>query len=43
MSGSGPTLFGVCADHNAARRIAESFPDYPTSVVTTVPVGVEKA
>ncbi len=42
MSGSGPTLFGVCANHNAARQIAEAFPDYPTSIVTTVPIGVEK-
>ncbi|MCX5759186.1 MAG: 4-(cytidine 5'-diphospho)-2-C-methyl-D-erythritol kinase [Candidatus Hydrogenedentes bacterium] len=43
MSGSGPTLFGVCANHDAARRIAESFSDYPTSVVTTVSTGIEKA
>lgn len=43
MSGSGPTLFGVCTSHSAARRIAESFTDYAVSIVTTVPFGVERA
>jgi len=42
MSGSGPTLFGVCSSRNDARRIAESFKEFRTSVVTTVPYGVER-
>jgi len=42
MSGSGPTLFGVCKSRNDARRVAESFSDFRTSIVTTVPYGVER-
>jgi len=43
MSGSGPTLFGVCDGYNAARRMAESFSEHRTSVVTTIPLGIERA
>lgn len=42
MSGSGPTLFGMCASQHAAQRVAESFSEYRTSVVTAVPFGVER-
>lgn len=42
MSGSGPTLFGVCDTKEDADRVAESFRLYPVSVVCTVPCGVEQ-
>ena len=42
MSGSGPTLFGVCSSQAAALRVADQITDYPTSVVSFVPVGVER-
>ncbi len=42
MSGSGPTLFGLCTDQRQARAVAEAVTDYPTSVVATVRVGVER-
>ena len=42
MSGSGPTLFGVCAHRRAAARIAEMLPDVRTSVVAPAPHGVER-
>ncbi len=42
MSGSGPTLFGVCTDKRDANRIAGAIPDYPTSTVCTVAAGVER-
>ena len=41
MSGSGPTLFGVCASQTQARGIAEKLAPMKTTVVTTVPHGVE--
>lgn len=41
MSGSGPTLFGVCATKQEARRVAGRFEDAPTSVVQPVSPGVE--
>ena len=47
MSGSGPTLFGVCGSKSQATRIsealAESLPDCRSSVVSNVTVGVERA
>ncbi len=42
MSGSGPTLFGVCKGKNAATRVADAIKDYRTSVVRTVQAGVER-
>lgn len=45
MSGSGPTLFGVCRSRQEALRIAEVFhaekPECPTSVVNPSPKGIE--
>lgn len=43
MSGSGPTLFGVCASRRDATRIAESFTELKTTVVSSVPFGVERS
>lgn len=46
MSGSGPTIFGVCNSQQQALRVAEKLQQqgmtYRTSVVSTVPVGVER-
>jgi len=42
MSGSGSTLFGVCKSKSHAMRVAETFPDYKTSVVRSVPAGLEQ-
>ena len=42
MSGSGPTLFGVCRSRKDAQSIAERFPDYKASIVQSVPFGVER-
>jgi 4-diphosphocytidyl-2-C-methyl-D-erythritol kinase len=42
MSGSGPTLFGVCGSRRDATRVAESLTDFRTSVVASVPLGVER-
>lgn len=42
MSGSGPTLFGLCASRRQAVKVAESFPEFASSVVQPVPVGVER-
>jgi 4-diphosphocytidyl-2-C-methyl-D-erythritol kinase len=42
MSGSGPTLYGLCKDRTHAEEIAKRFPDSPKSVVSTVPTGVER-
>ncbi len=42
ISGSGPTLFGLCPSKRDAGRIAEAVTDYETSVVCTVPHGVER-
>lgn len=42
MSGSGPTLFGVCENKRAATRIAGAIKDYPASVVSSVPEGLER-
>ena len=40
MSGSGPTVFGVCASEAEAREIAERVSEFRTSVVHTVDEGV---
>jgi len=42
MSGSGPTLFGVCKDKRAATRVAGAIGDYPSSIVCSVPAGLER-
>lgn len=42
MSGSGPTVFGLCADEASARHVGEQFMDYNVSVIQTVPRGVER-
>jgi 4-diphosphocytidyl-2-C-methyl-D-erythritol kinase len=42
MSGSGPTLFGVCRTRTEARKIADRFDDYRTSIVSGVPAGLER-
>ena len=43
MSGSGATLFGLCASRRNAVGIAEAFPEYRTSVVHSVPACAERA
>jgi len=40
MSGSGPTVFGLCADEASARHIASQIRDYRTTVVHTMDQGV---
>ncbi len=42
MSGSGPTLFGICRTKRDASRIATRFPEYKTSVVRNVPAAIER-
>jgi len=42
MSGSGPTLFGLCEDGKHAQRVAESFDEIPTAIVRSVPHGVRR-
>lgn len=42
MSGSGPTVFGLCADEGSARTVGEGFNDYRVSVIQTAPHGVER-
>ena len=42
MSGSGPTLFGLCSTRRNAMRTAEAIDGYRTSVVHGVPLGVER-
>lgn len=42
MSGSGPTIFGLCENKRTAARIAEMLPEHRSSVVNTVPHGVER-
>lgn len=42
MSGSGPTLFGLCKNEEHAHAVAAHFTGVPTSVVPTVPSGVER-
>ena len=40
MSGSGPTVFGLCDGEADARAVAERIDDYPTTVVRTGSQGV---
>ena len=42
MSGSGPTVFGLCVDEVSARRAGEQFNDYRVSVIRTATQGVER-
>lgn len=42
MSGSGPTLYGVCATRSEAESTARALAPHRVSVVTTAPVGVER-
>ena len=42
MSGSGPTLFGVCESKRQAVSIADNFLTFKTSVVCSVPMGLER-
>jgi 4-diphosphocytidyl-2-C-methyl-D-erythritol kinase len=42
MSGSGPTVFGLCADEVNARHAGERFHDYRVSVIRTALQGVER-
>jgi 4-diphosphocytidyl-2-C-methyl-D-erythritol kinase len=42
MSGSGPTLFGLCASRGQAEAIAAAIDGITASVVHTVPRGVER-
>ncbi|MBM3288642.1 MAG: 4-(cytidine 5'-diphospho)-2-C-methyl-D-erythritol kinase [Candidatus Hydrogenedentes bacterium] len=41
MSGSGPTVFGLCASEVQARGVATTLAPLRTTVVTTVPHGIE--
>jgi 4-diphosphocytidyl-2-C-methyl-D-erythritol kinase len=41
MSGSGPTVYGLCEGEAHARRVSEACGDIRTTVVHTVPHGVE--
>lgn len=41
MSGSGPTIFGICSSIEQARAIASGIRDYATSVVPPVGRGIE--
>lgn len=43
MSGSGPTLFGICESRRQAMRLAEDLTGLRTSVVRSVPFGIERA
>jgi 4-diphosphocytidyl-2-C-methyl-D-erythritol kinase len=42
MSGSGPTIFGVCQNREHAEKIARDMPDTESSIVTSVPHGVQQ-
>lgn len=42
MSGSGPTVFGLCASETQARTIGQEFTDYPVSVLQTTARGVSQ-
>ena len=43
MSGSGPTVFGLCASRGQAERAAALFPEHRTSVAAAVENGVSQA
>ena len=40
MSGSGATMFGVCRNQGSAEEVAGAIRDYPTTVVSSTPLGV---
>jgi len=42
MSGSGPTLFGVCMNKREATAVSEAVKDYRTSVAHAMPMGLER-
>ncbi len=42
MSGSGPTLYGLCKDEAHAKAIAARFTEVASSVVRTIPHGVRR-
>ncbi len=42
VSGSGPTLFGLCEDKRHAESVAAALSEHDSSVVCVVPVGVER-
>lgn len=42
MSGSGPTVYGLCKDETHARAVSQSCDEIRTTVVHTVPHGVER-
>jgi 4-diphosphocytidyl-2-C-methyl-D-erythritol kinase len=42
MSGSGPTMFGVCRSRRHANRVAEHLGEVKTTVVTSVPTAFER-
>lgn len=42
MSGTGPTLFGICNTKKQAQQAAETFPEMKTTVARRVKVGVER-
>lgn len=42
MSGSGPTLFGICENRRQATAIADAFTAYPVSVACSVNTGLER-
>ena len=42
MSGSGPTVFGLCATEARAREVGMQFADYPVSVLQTMDRGVTR-
>jgi 4-diphosphocytidyl-2-C-methyl-D-erythritol kinase len=42
MSGSGPTLYGLCKDRAHAESIAKRFPELPKTIVPSVGRGVER-
>ncbi len=42
MSGSGATLFGLCRNRDHAREIAAGFNEVDTSIVASVPHGVQR-
>jgi len=42
MSGSGPTIFGVCETEQEAQHVASTISDIETAVAKTVAIGVEQ-
>ncbi|OPX90356.1 MAG: 4-diphosphocytidyl-2-C-methyl-D-erythritol kinase [Pelotomaculum sp. PtaB.Bin013] len=43
MSGSGPTVFGVTADLEAARAVADRYPNYGERVLATETFNPERS